>query len=133
MIAAGVLAVGEVLTLSFLLLPFAVAALVGALAAGLGAGTPLTIAVFAVGSVLAFLLVRPIARRHERMPVKTRTGVAALPGQRAHVLEAVDGRGGRVQLAGEIWSATSVDGKQIAAGSEVTVIEIAGATAIVME
>jgi membrane protein implicated in regulation of membrane protease activity len=64
---------------------------------------------------------------------ETRTGVAALVGSRAVVIERVDGDGGRVKLAGEVWSARSYDGHAVLEpGQSVDVIQIEGATALVL-
>ncbi|NEB68370.1 NfeD family protein, partial [Streptomyces fulvissimus] len=63
----------------------------------------------------------------------TVTGVDALKGRQAVVVERVDGSGGRIKLAGEIWSARSLDADQsYEPGREVDVVEIEGATAVVM-
>ncbi|CAM5686569.1 Membrane protein implicated in regulation of membrane protease activity OS=Streptomyces griseomycini OX=66895 GN=FHS37_000006 PE=4 SV=1 [Streptomyces griseomycini] len=57
----------------------------------------------------------------------------ALKGRQAVVLERVDGSGGRIKLAGEVWSARALDaGRTYEAGQEVDVVDIEGATAIVM-
>ena len=57
---------------------------------------------------------------------------AALVGRPATVLEEVTGRGGRVRIGGEVWSARAYDETQvIPAGSTVDVMEIDGATALV--
>jgi len=133
-IVAGVLAVGEMLTLAFILGPIALAALVAAVVAGLGGGIAAQIAAFAVASLLALVGVRPVARRHLRTPPRMRTGVAALTGERAVVIDAVGPSGGTVKLAGEIWSARALDPeREYGPGAEVVVVEIAGATAVVME
>ena len=56
-----------------------------------------------------------------------------MKGKQAVVLERVDGSGGRIKLAGEVWSARSLDtGRAYEVGQEVDVVEIEGATAIVM-
>jgi membrane protein implicated in regulation of membrane protease activity len=48
-------------------------------------------------------------------------------------VSAVDGHGGRVRLDGDVWSARAFDDKQaISPGDSVTVVEIAGATAVVL-
>src|SRR3712207_4112660 len=88
-IAACVLAVGEVLTMSFFLAPFAGGALLGALADVIGFGMVGSWAVFLVTSVLLLLFVRPIARSHMRMPARIRTGTAALVGRPALVMERI--------------------------------------------
>lgn len=57
----------------------------------------------------------------------------ALKGRQAVVLERVDSSGGRIKLAGEVWSARSLDtGRAYDVGQEVDVVEIEGATAIVI-
>lgn len=57
----------------------------------------------------------------------------ALKGRQALVLETVDASGGRVKLAGEVWSARSYAPDQVfEPGSQVDVIDIDGATAVVM-
>ena len=67
-----------------------------------------------------------------RTPRAVRTGVAALVGTEAVVLEAVDGRDGRIKLAGEVWSARAYDGDSVfSVGQRVHVLEIDGATALV--
>jgi membrane protein implicated in regulation of membrane protease activity len=49
------------------------------------------------------------------------------------VLERVDGQGGRIKLAGEVWSARSLDSDAAyEPGAQVDVVEIDGATAVVM-
>ena len=131
-IAAGVMAVGELFTLSFFLGPLAVAALVAALAAVVGAGPALQIVVFILVSVASVGVLRPVARRHLKIPSQLRTGTAALVGRQAEVLERVDARGGQVKLAGEVWSARSYDEDEVLEpGTRVHVMEIEGATALV--
>jgi membrane protein implicated in regulation of membrane protease activity len=132
LIAALLLALVEVLTT---LLIFGMLA-VGAGAAALGGYLGLDIIgqsmVFTVISLTMLVLVRPIARRHLRMPAETRTGVAALIGRPAVVVERVDATGGRVKLEGEIWSARSyVQTQVLEPGVTVDVVEIKGATALV--
>jgi membrane protein implicated in regulation of membrane protease activity len=132
MIAAGVLAVGEILSLSFFLGPIAVAAALAALAALLGAGLAVQLIVFTLASIGTLLFLRPIARRHLHTPAQIRTGTAALIGEPAVVLERVDRDGGQVKLAGETWTARSYDEDEVLGpGARVQVMEIRGATALV--
>ena len=111
----------------------AVGALAAAGAAGLGGGVVVQVLVFAVVSTALIAVVRPIATRHRADRPQLLSGIDALKGKRAVVLERVDGAGGRIKLAGEVWSARSLD-TQLAydVGQEVDVVEIEGATAIVM-
>ncbi len=132
LIAAGVLVVAELLTTSLVFAMIAGGATSAAVVAALGGSTPLQVAAFAVVSMVLLLGVRPIARKHLHTPSSIRTGVAALVGAEAEVLQAVTGRDGRVKLSGEIWSARAYDGQsEYAPGESVRVIEISGATALV--
>lgn len=110
-----------------------VGAVAGAVTAGLGGGIVLQVVVFAAVSVALIAVVRPVAARHRAGRPELATGVEALKGRTAVVLERVDASGGRIKLAGEIWSARALDTAQsFEAGREVDVVEIDGATAIVM-
>ncbi|WP_406461319.1 NfeD family protein [Streptomyces sp. NBC_01622] len=112
----------------------AVGAVAAAATAGLGAGVVLQVLVFAVVSVALIAVVRPIATRHRSTRPQLATGVDALKGKQAVVLERVDGSGhGRIKLAGEVWSARALDtDRAYEPGQEVDVVEIEGATAIVI-
>ncbi|MEV7386176.1 MULTISPECIES: NfeD family protein [unclassified Streptomyces] len=112
---------------------FAAGAVVAAGTAGLGAGVVLQVLVFVVVSVALIAVVRPIANRHALQRPQLATGVDALKGKQAVVLERVDGADGRIKLAGEIWSARSLHpDRSYEVGQEVDVVEIEGATAIVI-
>jgi membrane protein implicated in regulation of membrane protease activity len=131
---AVILAAGEVMSLSFFLAPFAVGALLGAAAELAGANAAVAVIVFLLSSGLLFGLVRPIARRHVRMPAQLRTGTAALVGKTAVATARIDADSGTIKLDGEIWTARAYDGDEvIEAGSRVHVVQINGATALVSE
>ena len=132
-VAAGVLAVADVITGgTLILLMIAGGATAGGLASALGAPPAVSVGIFALVSVALLGVVRPIARRHMRTPRAVRTGVAALVGAEAVVLEVVDGKDGRIKLGGEVWSARAYDGETaFAVGQRVQVLEIDGATALV--
>lgn len=131
-VAAGLLAIGEIVSLSFFMGPIAVAALAAGLAALLGAGTAFQLVVFILASVASLLVLRPIARRHLIAPAKIRTGTAALIGAPAVVLERVDRDGGTIKLSGEVWTARTYDEDAVLEpGERVQVMKIEGATALV--
>ncbi|WJV49653.1 NfeD family protein [Streptomyces flavofungini] len=111
----------------------AVGAVAAAVTAGLGGGVALQAVVFAVVSVALIAVVRPIAARHRSQRPELVSGVEALKGRSAVVMERVDASGGRIKLAGEIWSARPLHADQsFEAGQEVDVVEIDGATAVVI-
>jgi len=132
-IVAVLLALGEIFTPGlFFLGPIALSALASTVVAAVGGAVWLQIVVFGVGSFAAVGLLRPIARRHLTMPHAIRTGAAALEGAKAIVLQPVNSRGGRVKIGGEEWSARSyMPGEEFEVGTEVEVVQIQGATALV--
>jgi membrane protein implicated in regulation of membrane protease activity len=133
-IAAGLLAVGEIATMGFFLGPIAVAATLAAIVAVAGAGLAAQWIVFIAASLGTLLVLRPIARRHLKTPPRIRTGTAALVGGRAVVLERVDANGGQVRIGGEIWSARAYDeDDSFEPGARVEVMKIDGATALVAD
>lgn len=89
-------------------------------------------AVFLVVSVLLLVLVRPALRRR-LIPAKgTQTGVKALEGRSALVLDRITHDEGQVKLDGQVWTARPLnDGDVFEPGERVTVMHIDGATAVV--
>jgi membrane protein implicated in regulation of membrane protease activity len=134
-VAACVLGLGEMHTGGFFLAPFALGALVAALVSLAGLALPLALVVFLLTSLLVLLTLRPVARRHIQHPPRIRTGAAALVGSDAVVLERIANQEGVgcVRIGGEVWTARSYeDDEVIPAGERVQVVEIRGATALVM-
>jgi membrane protein implicated in regulation of membrane protease activity len=112
---------------------FAVGAVAAAVVAGVGGGITAQVLVFVIVSVALIAVVRPIANRNAKQRPELRSGVDALKGRQAVVLETVDENGGRIKLNGEIWSARSLDtGQVFEPGQKVDVAEIQGATAVVI-
>jgi membrane protein implicated in regulation of membrane protease activity len=136
LVAACVLGIGEMHQGGFYLLPFAVGAGLAALVSLLGVGALLSAILFVVASAIVFGALRPVARRHRRLPPAIRTGAAALVGRPAMVLERIannEGVGCVKIDGGEVWTARSYDDDEVIdAGERVEVVEIRGATALVM-
>ncbi|MEU3886457.1 MULTISPECIES: NfeD family protein [unclassified Streptomyces] len=134
LIGAAALGIALVVTAMPELGMLAVGAIAAAVVTGVfGGGAVAQVAVFAVISTAGIAVVRPIANRHRAQRPQLATGVDALKGRQAVVLERVDGSGGRIKLAGEVWSARALDtGNAYEVGQEVDVVDIEGATAIVM-
>ena len=135
LIAAGILGVGEMHQGGFYLAPFALGAAIAAIVSLLGAGAAVSAVVFVAASAIVFATLRPVARRHRQLPPSIRTGAAALVGRPAIVLERIANNEGVgcVRIGGEVWTARSYDDDEVFdAGERVEVVEIRGATALVM-
>ena len=89
-------------------------------------------AVFLVVSVLLLSLVRPVLRRRLTPPKSLTTGIEALEGKRALVLDRVARDEGQVKVDGQVWTARPLnEGDEFDPGEQVTVMRIDGATAVV--
>lgn len=135
LVAACLLGIGEMHQGGFYLAPFAAGAALAAIVSLLGVGLVLSLVVFLATSAIVFATLRPVARRHRRLPPAIRTGAAALIGRKAVVLERIsnDESVGCVKIDGEVWTARSFDDEEVFdPGERVEVVEIRGATALVM-
>lgn len=136
LIAAALLAAGEIATTSFFLAPFAIGAAGAGVVSLLGVGNAGAVGVAAILTAVAFLFIRPVARRHLVQPAHTRTGTDRLIGYDAIVVEAIapGGTPGAVKLDGEVWTARAYEeDRSFAPGTKVQVVEIRGATALVAD
>jgi membrane protein implicated in regulation of membrane protease activity len=133
LVAAAALGIPLVVTAMPEFAMFAAGAVAAAVSAGLGGDVVVQVLVFVAVSVALIAVVRPIANRHRSQRPQLVTGIDALKGKQAVVLERVDSAGGRIKLAGEVWSARSLEtGRAYDVGQEVDVVDIEGATAIIM-
>ena len=132
LVAAGGLAVTEMLTLDLTLLMLAGGALAGTATAVLFPDAFwLQVAVAVVMAVALLGLLRPkMIKRLHRGP-GYRSSIDKMVGSTGVTTAAVTASGGEVKVAGEIWSARSYDGDPIAMGVEVEVFEVDGVTAVV--
>ncbi|WP_310963540.1 NfeD family protein [Nocardioides terrisoli] len=134
LIAAGVLAVLELVSLDLIFIMLAGGALVGGVAAALHAPGAVAVLLALATAVGLLAVLRPgVVKSLHRGP-NLRTGTDALIGTRATVLSGLTAHApGRVKIGGEEWTALPYDeGDTIAAGEIVDVVQIKGATAYVL-
>ena len=132
LIAAAVLLGIELASLDLIFAMLAGGAAAAAVAAAVGLPPVLQALVFALASVGLLGGVRPVAKRHLQHGPAIRTGIDAIEGSSALVLEAVDKHHGQVKIGGEVWTARPYDDSQtIETGEEVQVMKVQGATALV--
>lgn len=128
--AAVFLAIAEIFTAGFFMLPFAVGAAAAAALAYADVGEIPQLIVFLVVSVIALFTLRKFVVRgdEKQHPV----GSNRFVGQRARVIEAIDPahNQGRVRMETEMWRATS-DSGPIAEGVDVKVVEVRGTRLVV--
>lgn len=128
-IAAALLAIGELLSLDLVLLMLAGAALVAGGTAGLTGALAPQLAAFAATALLLLLVVRPVARRHLEVASLLPSSVEQLPGRAALVIEQVSEHTGQVRVDGELWRARPyAGGPPLPPGTSVVVAAVDGAT-----
>lgn len=135
LIVGLVLVAAEVLSGEFVLLMLGGGALAAAGASVVFPDNPIAGGVvFAVASVLLLFAVRPALRRRlDRGMENSVMHSRALVGVTGLVVARVDGHGGRVKIGGDLWSARAFDGHDvIEPGTKVTIMDISGATALVV-
>jgi membrane protein implicated in regulation of membrane protease activity len=130
---AVVLAVGEIFTAGFFLLPFAVGGVVAAILAWLNVAIGWQWIAFFVVSVGTLLYLQRFIRKQDLADTKS-VGANRYLNMQAIVLEQVDPAlaTGRVRVESEEWRATS-DGETIEPGTRVTITEVRGTRLVVRE
>jgi membrane protein implicated in regulation of membrane protease activity len=129
---AVLLSVAELISLDLVLIMLAAGAGAGALSSLVSPSVWIDLAVAAIVSVGMLAIVRPSMMKRLHSGPELTTGHSALVGHKAVVLETVDEHGGRIKLAGEVWSARFFDPSgRVEPGTEVEVYGIDGATAVV--
>ena len=132
-VAAVILAIGELLTAGFFLLPFAVGAAAAAILAFAGASPVWQLLAFTIISVGFLVLLQRYARRREDDDLPARAGADRYHGRTALVVEPVYRLtgAGQVRMETEDWRATTDSDDEIPAGVEVRVIEVRGTRLVV--
>ena len=131
--AALLLGIAEMLMLTLVLMMLAGGALAAALVSLFGVpwwGQMLTMAVV---SALLLTALRPwLLRNWRRRTPLVETNVVGNVGRIAVVVAPVDASGGRVKLTGQVWTARTEVGGVLPTGASVRVVQIDGATAVVV-
>ncbi|MDJ0953049.1 MAG: NfeD family protein [Acidimicrobiia bacterium] len=133
LLAGAVTGVGELLTGTLFLLPFAVGSFAAAGAAALGADPAVALGIFVFGSGATLLWAARYGKRVNAEPPATHEGANRYIDSTGIVTTALEGReAGRVRVRGELWRALSSSGETIAEESPVRVVAVRG-NALVVE
>ncbi|HQD97770.1 MAG TPA: NfeD family protein, partial [Propionicimonas sp.] len=124
MVLAALLAMAEMLTLDFTLLMLAVGALAGGLVALAFPGLIWVQFLVAVVVAVAMLgLLRPTLLRKLRDLPGYRSSIDKMVGSSGVALTEITASAGEVKVAGEVWTAHSLEGT-IAAGTEIEIYRV---------
>lgn len=125
-IAALLLFIVEIFTSGFAIVCLSIGALCGALASVFSEDFKIQLLCFAIGTLIAFMAVRPLLLKCFRKKKNdTPTNAEGLIGKTVTVCESIDTNdGGRVQIDGDNWKAVSEDGMPIEKGEKAVVTKI---------
>ena len=125
-IVALIFFIMEIFTPSFAVACLSIGAIGGAIASACGLGLKFQILVFAIATLFAFVLVRPVVLKlfHNKSK-EVLTNVDALVGKLAIVSEEIKPVvGGRVKVDGDDWKAVTADGSPVEAGKAVRILKV---------
>jgi len=121
--AAVILSIGELLTVGFFLLPFAVGAAAAAILAFMGVSVPLQLVTFVVISVIFLAVLQRFAKSERESDVSAQAGGERYVGRNAIVLAPVGhfDTSGMVKMGTEEWRATVDSDIEIPKGAVVRI------------
>lgn len=117
----------EICTTGFAIACFSLGSIIAMLLTIVNAPLWVQILGFAIGSIIAFIYIRPVAMKYlqKKGEQDHKTGVDALIGRTGKVSETIQADDyGRVAIDGDDWKAKSADGTQIAKGTKVEIVAI---------
>ena len=116
----------EVFTPGFAVACLSIGAIGGAVGSAFGCELKFQILIFAIFTLLAFVLVRPVMLKlFYNKSKEVATNVDALIGRQAVVTEEIKPVvGGRVKVDGDDWKAVTADGKSVEAGKIVRILKL---------
>lgn len=117
----------EIFTSGFAVACFSIGCVFGSIASACHLSTTWQFTLFAVGSILTFVLVRPFVlkmiEKKSKKEGEVLTNADSIIGRTAVVSEKIEkGDFGRVKLDGDDWKAQSIDGEAIEVGTKVEIV-----------
>jgi membrane protein implicated in regulation of membrane protease activity len=131
--AAVILSIGELLTVGFFLLPFAVGAVAAAILAFMGVSVPIQLVTFVVISVIFLAVLQRFAKHEQESNVPAQAGADRYVGRNAIVLQPVRqfDTSGMVKMGTEEWRATVDSDIELPKGAVVKIVEVRGTRFVV--
>ena len=126
-IVALIFVIVEIFTSGFAVMCISFGCLFGAATSALDWDVKWQLLAFAVGTVLAFVTVRPLVYKFfYKKSHEVKTNADALVGRRAIVTERIEGElhPGRVKVDGDDWKAVSLDAEPVEVGDAVEIAAI---------
>ena len=132
LILCGIFLLIEIFNFSFLLIWPGIGSFLAFIANILGASIELQIAVFAISTTLMILFMKPLVQKLFKSK-DTKMNNNAIIGKKGIVIKEINtlNETGQVKVAGELWSAITLDNKNIDINENVRVIKVEGVKLVV--
>ena len=128
LIAAGIFFILEIFTTGFLIFWLGIAGLISMIVSFFTANVNIQAVVFVIASTLLIIFTRPILNKFFKIKDSSTipTNIYGVLGKKGIVVEDIDNidYSGKVKVAGELWSATSVE--DLKKGTHIKVTEVDG-------
>lgn len=126
LLIAAVFVVIEIFTSGFAVACFSVGCVFGAILAACDLSLTWQIVAFAIGTFLAFVLIRPVVMKYldkKTNDTHVKTNMDSIIGKTAVVTERIEEGGyGRVKIDGDDWKAQTVNGLAAEVGEKVQIV-----------
>lgn len=132
LILCGIFLLIEIFNFSFLLIWPGIGSFLAFIANILGASIEIQIAVFAISTTLMILFMKPLVQKLFKSK-DTKMNNNAIIGKKGIVIKEINtlNETGQVKVAGELWSAITLDNKNIDINENVRVIKVEGVKLVV--
>lgn len=133
LILCGIFLLIEIFNFSFLLIWPGIGSFFAFIASILGASIEIQIAVFAISTTLMILFMKPLVQKLFKNKDETKMNNNAMIGKKGIVIKEINplDETGQVKVAGELWSAITLDNKNIEINEIVKVTKVEGVKLVV--
>lgn len=133
LILCGIFLLIEIFNFSFLLIWPGIGSFFAFISSILGASIEIQIAVFTITTTLMIIFMKPLVKNFFRNKDNTKMNNNAMIGKKGIVIKEINPlqETGQVKVAGELWSAISLDNNKIDINETVTVTKVEGVKLVV--
>lgn len=133
LILCGIFLLIEIFNISFLLIWPGIGSFFAFIASILGAQVEVQIAVFAISTTLMIIFMKPLVKKFFKNKDDTKMNNHAIIDKKGIVIKEINPleETGQVKVAGELWSAITLDNEKIAINEMVKVTKVEGVKLVV--
>ena len=133
LILCGIFLLIEIFNISFLLIWPGIGSFFAFIASILGASIEIQIAVFAISTTIMIIFMKPLVKKFFKNKDDTKMNNNAMIGKKGIVIKEINSleETGQVKVAGELWSAITLDNTKIQINEIVKVTKVEGVKLVV--